>query len=93
MRITEDQAFEVCDVVETDYSGKVTKHIIAARFKVRNSQTGVVYEVVPTVPKSKEGDRTPRIDHAWFRRIGRLRMVGQKILYEEIESAPGGSRQ
>lgn len=70
MRITQDQAFEVFDVVETDYSGKTTMHIIAERFLVRNSQTGVCYRVVPQVPKS--GGIKSKIDHAWFTRLGQL---------------------
>lgn len=71
MRIADHDAFDVLDIVETDYSGKMTRHIIRARFKVRNSQTGVVYEVSPPVPKSGYGGRVARIDHAWFKRVGR----------------------
>lgn len=70
MRITPDQAFEACDVVETDYSGKITRHIIVDRFLVRNSQSGVAYRVIPAVPKS--GGANSKIDHGWFRRIGEL---------------------
>lgn len=84
MRITEDQAYEIGDVVATDYSGKVTKHIVVARFKVRNSQTGVMYEVVPEVPKSREGPRRPRIDHAWFKRIGRITWDGERFGFEHL---------
>lgn len=72
MRINDHEAFDVLDIVETDFSGKLTRHIVTSRFKVRNSQTGVVYEVAPPVPKSVEGDRVARIDHAWFKRVGRL---------------------
>ena len=74
VRIADSEAFDVLDIVETDYSGKMTRHIIRARFKVRNSQTGVVYEVSPPVPKSGYGGRVARIDHAWFKRVGRLVM-------------------
>lgn len=68
MRIGRDDAYELGDVVETDYSGKVTRHIITDRFLVRNSQTGVCYRVHPAVPKS-EGKQA-KIDHGWFTRIG-----------------------
>lgn len=70
-RITESEAFEECDVVETDYSGKTTRHIIMGRFKTRNSQTGVTYIVTPPVPKS--GGKDAKIDHGWFKRLGYLR--------------------
>lgn len=70
MRIKPEDAFELCDVVETDFSGKVTRHIIWERFLTRNSQSGVCYKVVPQVKKS-EGKHA-KIDHGWFRRIGRL---------------------
>jgi len=69
--IPEHQAFQVCDVVETDYSGKLTKHIIVERFKTRNCDSGVTYRVVPGVPKS--GGADSRLDHNWFKRIGFLR--------------------
>lgn len=72
MKINDHEAFNVLDIVETDFSGKLTRHIVTSRFKVRNSQTGVVYEVSPPVPKSGEGGRVARIDHAWFKRVGRL---------------------
>lgn len=74
MRISDSEAFDVLDIVETDYSGKMTRHIIRARFKVRNSPTGVVYEVSPPVPRSVGGGRVACIDHAWFKRVGRLVM-------------------
>lgn len=72
MGIADRDAFNVLDIVETNYSGKLTRHIITSRYKVRNSQTGVVYEVAPPVPRSGDGDRVARIDHAWFKRVGRL---------------------
>lgn len=71
-RISDSEAFEQLDVVETDYSGKITRHTIMGRFKTRNSQTGVTYKVVPPVPKSSGKDA--RIDHGWFRRVGCLRL-------------------
>lgn len=70
MRIKPEDAFEICDVVETDYSGKTTRHIVAERFRTRNCQSGVTYKVVPAVPKS--GGQDAKIDHDWFRRIGYL---------------------
>ncbi len=76
--MSDNEAFKVGDVVETDFSGRMTQHIIAARFKVRNSQTGVVYEVVPRVPKSGS-----RIDHGWFNRIGYLEVKNGKILFQK----------
>jgi hypothetical protein len=75
-RIADSEAFEVCDVVETDYSGKITRHIIIERFKTRNSQTGVTYKVAPHVPKS--GGPNSKIDHDWFKRIGYLRFSADK---------------
>ena len=68
MRIKDEDAFQVGDAVETDYSGSATRHIIKARFKVRNSQSGVMYEVTPRVPKSFDKDhQNPRLDHGWLR--------------------------
>lgn len=78
-RIEQSEAFEVCDVVETDYSGKVTKHIITDRYLVRNSQTGVAYRVIPAVPKSS--GQYAKIDHDWFKRTGHLKMVGGAPVY------------
>ena len=54
-RIADSEAFDVLDIVETDYSGKLTRHIISARFKVKSGQTGVAYEVVPKVRGSNSG--------------------------------------
>jgi hypothetical protein len=68
MRIDPKAAFQVCDVVETDYSGKATRHIIWERFLTRNGQSGVCYRVVP--PVNKSGGKRAKIDHGWFRRIG-----------------------
>lgn len=69
-RISPDEAFELGDVVETDYSGKVTRHIVTNRFLTRNSQSGVTYTLYPAVPKS--GGKDAKIDHGWFRRIARI---------------------
>lgn len=71
-RIRDSDAFEQCDVVETDFSGSVTRHIIVARYKTR-SQSGVCYDVVPLVKGSGEGVRRGRLDHGWFKRVGRLK--------------------
>lgn len=73
MRIQPEDAFEICDVVETDFSGKVTHHVVIERFKSRNCQSGVTYKVVPAVPKS--GGKDAMMDHYWFKRIGRLEMT------------------
>jgi hypothetical protein len=79
-RIADSEAFDVCDVVSTDYSGKVTRHIIMERFKTRNSQTGVTYKVVPQVPKS--GGLGSKIDHGWFKRLGHLELNdNDKIIF------------
>lgn len=82
-RIDPKEAFEICDVVETDYSGKVTRHIVAERFKTRNCDSGVTYRLVPTVPKS--GGKDSKIDHAWFKRIGRIEMAAGKIVFVEAQ--------
>lgn len=70
MRLQTGDAFEICDVVETDFSGKVTRHVIAERFKSRNCQSGVTYKVVPAVPKS--GGKDAMMDHYWFKKVGRI---------------------
>lgn len=75
-RIHPAEAFEICDVVETDFSGRVTRHIVAERFRSRSCQSGVTYRLVPTVPKS--GGKDSRIDHDWFKRIGRIEMAADK---------------
>jgi hypothetical protein len=79
-----NEAFELCDVVETDFSGKVTRHIVIERFKTRNCQSGVTYHVVPEVPKS--GGKDAKMDHHWFKRIGRLEMAAdKKIVFVEAQ--------
>ena len=70
MRIQPENAFEICDVVETDFSGKVTRHVVTERFKSRNCQSGVTYKVVPAVPKS--GGKDAMMDHYWFVKVGRI---------------------
>lgn len=75
-------AFEVMDVVETDYSGKWTTHIVMGRFLTRNCQTGVTYQVLPAVPKS--GGKESKIDHGWFTRIGRIAVENGRIQFENI---------
>lgn len=69
-RISPDEAFELGDVVETDFSGELTKHIITDRFLSHGSQSGVVYRLHPAVPKS--GGKASKIDHGWFKRIARI---------------------
>lgn len=79
-RIAPSEAFEVCDVVETDFSGHVTRHIVIERFKTRNCESGVTYQLLPPVPKS--GGRESRVDHHWFKRIGCIRFDGaEKIVF------------
>lgn len=70
MAISPEDAFEICDVVETDFSGKVTRHVIVERFRSRNCQSGVTYKVAPAVPKS--GGKDAMMDHHWFKRVGRI---------------------
>jgi hypothetical protein len=77
-----EDAFNVLDVVETDYSGKVTSHIVMGRFRSRNCETGITYRVIPPVPKSS--GRDAKIDHNWFKRVGRFYMDSGEIKYEEI---------
>lgn len=72
MRINDHEAFDVLDIVETNYSGRLTRHIVAARFKARKSQSGIAYEVVPTVRGSDANGTPGRLDHGWFKRVGRL---------------------
>lgn len=87
-RVSDADAFNLLDFVETDFSGRLTRHIITARFKVLNSQTGIVYEVLPRVPKSGEAGRVARLDHGWFKRIGRIEFDNQKVLFfDEREGA------
>jgi hypothetical protein len=71
------------DVVETDYSGKVTTHVIMERFKTRNCQTGVTYKVIPAVPKS--GGKESKIDHAWFKKIGFFRLDRGDVKFESTK--------
>lgn len=82
-RLQDHEAYEVCDVVETSFSGRVTMHIITGRYKVRNSQTGVVYTVAPPVPKSGEGNRIGRLDHAWFKRVGCVLMEDGEVRFHD----------
>lgn len=84
MPIRPEDAFLPLDVVETDYSGKTTRHIVAERFRTRNCQSGVTYRVVPTVPKS--GGKDSKIDHDWFKRIGYIRLdANKRIVYVEAQ--------
>jgi hypothetical protein len=64
-RLPDHEAFSVSDVVQTDFSGKLTRHRIVGRYKVRNSQTGICYRVAPKIPKSGPG----LIDHGWFEKV------------------------
>jgi hypothetical protein len=84
MAIRLEDALLPLDVVETDYSGKITRHIVAERFRTRSCQSGVTYRVVPTVPRS--GGKDSKIDHDWFRRIGHIEMTAdKKIIYVEAK--------
>jgi hypothetical protein len=84
MLISPEQAFHVCDVVETDYSGKITRHIIAERFRSRGCESGVMYRLIPAVPKSSGKDS--KIDHNWFRRVGRIELTSdKKIVFVEAK--------
>lgn len=55
---------QVGDRVETPFSGQWTQHTVVGRYKRKACQSGIVYEVMPPVPKSSGG----RLDAAWFRR-------------------------
>jgi hypothetical protein len=84
MRIRPEDAFLPLDVVETGFGGKITRHIVVERFKSRGCESGVTYRLVPTVPKS--GGKDSKIDHNWFRRIGRIEMTAdKKIIYVEAK--------
>lgn len=79
-RIHPTEAFEICDVVETDFSGQVTRHIVIERFMTRNSESGVTYQLLPEVPKS--GGRESKVDHHWFKRVGCIRFNSKdKIVF------------
>lgn len=82
--IDKKDAFSELDLVETDYSGRWTAHIIRARFLTRNCESGVTYQVVPAVPKSSGIDA--KIDHKWFTRVGRIVLDGQQNFH--VESYP-----
>lgn len=83
-RIALSEAFKVCDVVETGFGGKITRHIVVERFKSRGCESGVTYRLVPTVPKS--GGKESKIDHNWFRRIGHIEITAdKKIIYVEAK--------
>ena len=86
MRIKAEQAFSVLDVVETDFSGPFTRHVVVERFKSRNCQSGVTYNVLPPVPKS--GGKTAMLDHYWFRHVGRIDKSGGKAIFVPSESRP-----
>jgi hypothetical protein len=84
MAIRLEDALLTLDVVETGFSGKITRHIVVERFKTRNCQSGVTYRVVPAVPRS--GGKDSKIDHDWFRRIGHIEMTAdKKIIYVEAK--------
>lgn len=51
-------------VVTTDYSGKITEHKIVARMHDCPSQSRIMFQVTPAVPKS--GGKDSFIDSDWF---------------------------
>jgi hypothetical protein len=58
---------KVGDKVRTDFSGKFTEHTIVSRLRDTASQSGVVFQVTPAVPKS--GGKDVLIDADWFELI------------------------
>lgn len=72
MRISDSQAFKVCDIVETDFNGKPSRHIVAARYRVPNSESGICYMLIPPVHPPHEGGHPTRIDHAWLKKVGHI---------------------
>jgi len=53
---------QIGDMCETSFSGKVTQHKIVRRMDGSKSQSGVMFVVEPTVPKSGGG----WFDADWF---------------------------
>lgn len=76
-------AFNLMDVVETDYSGAVTTHVITDRFRTRNCETGVTYQVIPPVPKSS--GKEAKIDHNWFKKVGFFRIDRGNVKFESTQ--------
>lgn len=79
--ISREEAFNELDLVETDFSGRWTAHIIRARYLTRGCESGVTYQVVPAVPKS--GGIDAKIDHKWFTRVGRVVLDGHQNFHVE----------
>jgi len=71
-------AIEVGDVVDTDFSRKITRHTVTDRTERNISQTGIMLRVTPPVPGSGYVAEDPGypskthnnawIDSAWFRK-------------------------
>jgi hypothetical protein len=65
-----DESADICPThkigvhVTTDFSGRVTRHVITGRCAVPNSQSGILLRVDPSVPKSS--GLNAWIDAAWF---------------------------
>lgn len=53
---------KVGDKVVTDYSGRITPHVITERDTWKPSQSGVLFKVKPPVPKSSGS----WMDSGWF---------------------------
>jgi hypothetical protein len=58
--------FKVGDVVETSFSGKLTRHTITKVETGFVSQSGVMYRVSPAVTGNTWGDY---FDQAWFDKV------------------------
>lgn len=54
----------VGDIVYTDFSSRITRHIIVAREERRGCQSGIGFQVSPMVPKSGGADSW--LDADWF---------------------------
>lgn len=69
MVVSEDEArsLQVGERVGTTFSGRVTLHTVSARREGAVSQTTVLLQVSPPVPKSSGAEAW--IDAAWFQRV------------------------
>ena len=65
-------AIKVGDMVDTDFTGKITRHRVTERETKNTSQTGCMLRVAPIVERSTDAGNpfvgsNPWLDSAWFR--------------------------
>jgi hypothetical protein len=58
------ELMRIGDKVQTDFSGKITDHVVVATRATRSCQSGLMVQVKPPIPKSGGGDAW--IDAGWF---------------------------